>query len=362
MMFGIGEALWLGAFTVLSMLLCKKHSGGGYMTLLAVNYTLVNIFSGVFTQIESITAVGIYVFSDLLSFVMQKEDWTYRIIATMLLLLLPNANEYFVGYSCVLFCVLLARLFRERRKVYLCEWIVHIVVNTYTIFRSYIAATQGASTASLMGSIRTLHEKKYYWILIFGIVIAFLAALVYGKLHNTTVLAAVMVISILCSIWIGYLIYTMANALAARSFSMRFMNLVLPMALGMLCLLIWLFRINIEYSLAVMAITFLILSNVYDIKVSNAYYGYLVRINEMCKERTGFFTISETDLDQTFCWGWSLPQESFFAQCLQGETIIDSNMIQYFEIPSWEPFDSDNIDAYADMSKYGIEIDKQSFY
>ena len=67
-----------------------------------------------------------------------------------------------------------------------------------------------------------------------------------------------------------------------------------------------------------------------------AYHDYLVRINELNQERSGFFDVGSTDLDRTFCWGWPLPMESFLAQCLQGETVIDSNMIYRFDMQQWE--------------------------
>lgn len=364
-LFSIGEVFWFGAFTFLAMLLCKKYQWAGYIPLLAVNYAVINIFSGFFIEIESITAVGIYIFL-LIYYLLscRKADWFFRVITTLILFILPNGHEYFIGYSLVLLCVLLARLLRERDKIYLIEWLVHIGMNVYCIYSAYMAAMYGdAATGSLISSIQSLPEKKYYWVLIFGIVITALATLADTKFHKRKFYVTAVTVSILCVAWLGYLVCTISDTLAVRSFSMRFMNLIIPSALGMFCLLIWLLRIhyNIEYSLTIMAMAFLIISNVYDIKVSSAYHNYIVSVNEECQKRTGFFTIEESGIDRTYCWGWPLPMESFFAQCLLGETVIDSNMIEYFDRPTWEAFDSDDIDAYTDMSRYGIVIDKQSF-
>ena len=365
-LFSIGEVFWFGAFTFLAMLLCKKYHREGYIPLLAVNYAVVNIFSGFFIEIESITAVGIYIF--LLMYYLlscKKEAWLFRVIATLILFILPHGHEYFIGYSLVLLCVLFARLLRERDRVYLIEWLIHIVMNVYYVYSAYMAIMYGdAATGSVISSIRSLPEKRYYWLLVFGIVTVVLVVLVDTRTHNKTIYAAAVTVSMLCVAWLGYLVCTIPDTLATRSFSMRFMNLILPSALGMFCLLIWLLRIDykIEYSLTIMAIAFLIISNVYDIEVSNAYHNYIVGVNEKCQERTGFFTIDESGLDRAYCWGWPLPMESLLAQCLQGETVIDSIMIEYFETPYWELFDSDDIDAYEDLTKYGIVIDKESFH
>lgn len=365
-LFSIGEVFWFGAFTFLAMLLCKKYHENGYIPLLAINYAVVNIFSGFFIEIESITAVGIYIF--LLMYYLlscKKEAWPFRVISTLLLFVLPHGHEYFIGYSLVILCVLCARLLRERDKVYLIEWIIHIVMNAYYIYSAYMAIMYGdATTGSVISSIKSLPEKRYFWLLIFGIAIVVLALLVYDKSHNKTVYAAAVAVSILCIGWLGYLVCTISDTLAVRSFSMRFINFIIPSALGMFCLLVWLLRIHysIEYSLTIMAAAFLIISNVYDIKTSNAYHDYIVSVNQKCQERTGFFTIDESGIDKTYCWGWSLPLESFFAQCLLGEKVIDSVMIEYFEKEKHVLIDSTDIDAYVDMSEYGIVTDKESFY
>lgn len=365
-LFSIGEVFWFGAFTFLAMLLCKKYHREGYIPLLAVNYAVVNIFSGFFIEIESITAVGIYIF--LLMYYLlscKKEAWLFRVIAALLLLVLPHGHEYFIGYSIVLLCVLFSRLLRERDKIYPIEWFVHIAMNVYYIYSAYMAIMYGdATTGSVINSIKSLPEKKYFWLLIFGIAIFVLALLVYDKFHNKTIYAAAVAVSILCIVWLGYLVCTISDTLAVRSFSMRFINFIIPSALGMFCLLVWLLRINynIEYSLTIMAAAFLIISNVYDIKTSNAYHDYIVSVNQKCQERTGFFTIDESGIDRTYCWGWPLPLESLLAQCLMGETVIDSVMIEYFDKEKHVLIDSSDIDAYMDMSGYGIVIDKQSFY
>lgn len=361
-LYGMGSVIWLGVFILLAMHLCKKYEKGQFITILAILYVLVNIFTGFFTAIESITAVGVYCF--LLCYYMFsqiKQDWQYRIISLILLCMLPVMNEYFVGYSPVLLLVLVLRFARERKRIYLVEWGSHIVVNILTTYASYMAATQGASTSSLKMSIQTLPEKKYYWILLGHILITLLVAILFGIVKNKIVLAIGIILSLISIGWLAATVYLIPNQVATVSFSMRIMNLVLPMVIGMFCIMLWLFSIDIQYILSVMAILFMLISCVYDVNVSGAYHDYLIRINMLNQEKNGFFELGETDLDRTFCWGWSLPMESFLAQCLQGETVIDSNLIYRYNMQQWEAFDSDNIDAYADLARYGIQINKEAF-
>lgn len=367
-LYGIGSVMWLGIFTLLAMWLCRKHNTNGsqYIALLAVLYVLINIFTGFFTAIESITAVGMYSYLLIYYLLSQKgTDWFFRVISLILLGILPVANEYFVGYSAVLLLVLAARFIKDRKQIYVVEWIAHFIMNGYTCYRSWLAATQGAPTSSLEASIRTLSGRQYYWILLGMITITLLLAAVCSKIPDgnlkKVMRGIVYCFCILCGAWLALTIYLISYGIASISFSMRFMNLILPVAFGMFCLLLWLFRVNLKYSVLTMAVIFLILSCIYDVRVSCAYHDYLVRINELNQERSGFFDVGSTDLDRTFCWGWPLPMESFLAQCLQGETVIDSNMIYRFDMQQWEAFDSDDIDAYGDMERYGISIDKEAF-
>lgn len=368
-LYGIGSVMWLGGFILLAMCLCRKHAaenGSQYIALLAVLYVLINIFTGFFTAIESITAVGMYSFLLLYYLLSQKgTDWFFRITGLILLGFLPVANEYFVGYSAVLLLVLAARFIRDRKQVYVVEWIAHFAVNGYTCYRSYMAATQGAPTSSLEASIRTLAGRQYYWILLGMITVSLLTAVIYSKVPGGTLKKVmrciVYLLCVLCGAWLALTVYLISYGIASISFSMRFMNLILPMAFGMFCLLLWLFHIDLKYSVLTMAVMFLVLSCIYDVRASGAYHDYLVRINELDQERTGFFDVGQTDLDRTFCWGWPLPMESFLAQCILGETVIDSNMIYRFDMQQWEAFDSDDIDAYGDMERYGIYIDQEAF-
>ena len=361
-LYGMGSVVWFGAFILLAMCLCKKYDKGQFITILAILYVLVNIFTGFFTAIESITAVGVYCF--LLCYYMFSQirrDWQFRVIALILLSMLPLMNEYFVGYAPVLLLVLILRFVRERKQIYLLEWGIHMIINIITVYSSYMAATQGASTSSLRRSIQTLPEKKYYWILLGHVAITFLIALLYSIVKKRVVLAIGLIFSLISTAWLTATVYLIPYQVATVSFSMRFMNLVLPMVMGMFCIIFWLFCIDFQYMLSAMAILFMIINCVYDIIVSDGYHEYLVHINQLNQGRKGFFELNETDIDRAFCWGWSLPMESFLAQCLQGETIIDSNLIYHFNMQQWEAFDSDNIDAYADMTRYGIQIDKDAF-
>lgn len=368
-LYGIGSVIWLGVFILLAMFLCKKHDaedGTQYMAMLAVLYVLVNVFTGFFTAIESITAVGMYVFLLIYYMLSQKgRDWVFRIISAILLFFLPVANEYFVGYSAVLLLVLAVRMLRDRKQLYIVEWTIHFIVNIYTCYCSYLATTQGAPTSSLEASIRTLADRKYYWLLLGTIVVTLLVVVVYSiipdGIFKKIMCCIVFFLCVLCSVWLGLAVYLIAYGVASISFSMRFMNLILPMAVGMFFLLLWLFRLNLKYAVLPMAILFLVLSCIYDVRVSRAYHDYLVRIHELNQEYTGFFEVGQTNLDRTFCWGWPLPMESLLAQCIQGETVIDSNMIYRFDMQQWEPFESDNIDAYGDLERYGIYIDKEAF-
>ncbi len=368
-LYGVGSVIWLGVFILLAMCLCKKHveeGGTQYMALLAVLYVFVNVFTGFFTAIESITAVGMYCFLLIYYMLSQKgKDWIFRIISGILLIFLPVANEYFVGYSAVLLLVLAVRALRDRRQIYIGEWIVHFMVNAYTCYRSYLAATQGAPTSSLEASIRTLADRKYYWLILGTVVVSLFVSIVYSIVPDGVLkkimCCIVFLLCVLCGVWLALAVYLIAYGIASISFSMRFMNLILPMAVGMFFLFLWLLRLNLKYSVLPMAALFLILSCIYDVRVSRAYHDYLVRIHELNQEYTGFFEVGQTNLDRTFCWGWPLPMESILAQCIQGETIIDSNMIYRFDMQQWESFDSDDIEAYGDLERYGIHIDKEAF-
>lgn len=368
-LYGVGSVVWLGIFILLAMDLCKKHDSEGaaqYMALLAVLYVLVNVFTGFFTAIESITAVGMYSFLLIYYMLSQKgKDWGFRIVSAILLVSLPVANEYFVGYSAVLLLALAVRILRDRKQLYIVEWAAHFIVNIYTCYRSYLAATQGAPTASLEASIRTLAGRKYYWLLLGTIVVTLLLAVVYSIIPDgimkKVMCCVVFFLCVLCGVWLALAVYLIPYGVASVSFSMRFMNLILPMAVGMFFLLLWLFRLNLKYAVLPMAVLFLVLSCIYDVRVSGAYHDYLVRIHELNQERTGFFEVGQTDLDRTFCWGWPLPMESLLAQCIQGETVIDSNMIYRFDMQQWEAFDSDDIEAYGSLERYGIQIDKEAF-
>lgn len=362
MMYGIGSAMWLGGFILLAMILCKKYNAKQYITILAVLYSLINVFSGFFTAIESVTAVGMYCFLLIYYLISCKgTDWMYRMIALALLAILPVANEYFVGYSTVLLIVLVVRLIQEGKKIYTSEWILHMFVNGCAIYYSWQAATEGAPTTSLLKSIETLSEKKYYWILLAFLIVSMLLALLYGAIQNSLVKYISIFFSILCIIWFAQTIYLFPDKIASASFSMRFMNLIIPSATGIFCFLLWWFDIDFRYILSGMAFMFLVFNCMYDIQASNHYHNYLIRINELAQERQGFFEVDETDLDRTFCWSWAIPIESFMIQCLMGEQTIDSNMIYQFDMQDWEAFDSDNIEAYGDMSVYGIQISKEAF-
>lgn len=361
-LFGIGSVIWFALFIWLAMLLARKYEKDQFVAGIAVLYALIDIYTGFFTQIESITAVGIFTYLLIYYLIARKnKDWFFRIIALALLLLLHNANEYFVGYSIVLALVLVSRFIRERKEIYIAEWMIHLLFVVRSIYTSYIAATQGAKTDSLMRSIRSLPEKREYWILIALVVASIAVAVLYSVFHKIWLRVVLVAMEVITCVWIYHAVLSNPCWLAHFSFSMRFMNLIIPIGVGLVCWIFYLFRIDIKRTISVLAIVFLIINSVYIIKSSEGYREYLKNINVSCSEKVGFFTIEETNFNRDFLWGWSLPMESILAQCLEGNKEIKSNCILQFNADYWEPFESDNIDEYADFSRYGIALNKECF-
>lgn len=231
-LFGFGAAVWYPLFTLLAIILACRKGKTEFAAGLAVLYVLIDVYSGFFTQIESITGVGVFVFLLMYYLAAEKNDWVYRVIASLLLFIMPNANEYFVGYGVVLLAVLVTRLIRERKNVYIIESVIHIAVVVWTIYSSYLAATQGAPTASLRMSVENLPYKKYYWIMLALVFASALLFLLAGIFSNVLfrILAALFAWGAV--LWLGITVKDYTTLIATRSFSMRIMNLVLPCLCG----------------------------------------------------------------------------------------------------------------------------------
>ncbi|MDE7478795.1 MAG: hypothetical protein K2M91_12770 [Lachnospiraceae bacterium] len=360
-LFGIGSVMWFALFSFIAEVLCLQKHKEQFSAGVAILYVAVNIFTGFFTQIESITAVGIYVYLLVYFMLSEKKDWGYRIIALLLLPLLHHANEYFVGYSAVLVLILVTRIKKERHKIYIVEFLVDLAVSAYSIYSSYIAATQGAPTDSLMRSIRSLPEKVSYWLFIGLVCITVVLAIVDRYAYNGKKEEWVQSFSLLTGILLVLTAIYHSDQTATQSFSMRFMNLVLPCIVGFVFWVFYTFEVDVRSGLSVLAIALFVVNAVYTTKTAAAYRGYLQDLSAVCAERTGFFELRSTDVDKTFTWGWPLPMEGILAQCINGRTDIQSIVIQDFNVTYWEAFDSNNIDAYADFSRYGIKIEKQYF-
>lgn len=361
-MFGLGSVIWLALFSLLAMILCKLKGKDQFIIGIAILYAMVNIFTGFFTQIESITSIGIFTYLLVYYMLSERRDWFFRIIAVLLLPLMHNANEYFVGFAVILAVVLLTRIVRERDVIYISEYVCHLGVSIYTAYTSYLAATQGASTSSLAKSIEGLPARRYYWLLIGLMLLTFVFAVFFCVLLKGKGKLLVWLPACLTCIWLGMTAVGQTTLVATQSFSMRFMNFVLPCGFGVIFYILWILHWDIQSSaLSLMAAVFLVINSVYVVQSAGEYRDYLEQLNSVCEERRGFFELRSTDIDATYTWGWPLPMESVLAQCLAGRSSIWAITIKDFNASYWEAFDSDDINAYADFQRYGVIIDKESF-
>jgi len=224
-----------------------------------------------------------------------------------------------------------------------------------------MAAVQGASTDSLMRSIKSLPQKYFYWLFIGMVCITVVLAILDRYTYHGKKEEWVHFFSLLTGMLLAFMAIYCSKQTAVQSFSMRFMNLVLPCMVGVVFCVFYVFELDVRSGLSVLAIALLAVNAGYTVKAAAEYRGYLEDLSAVCAERTGFFELRSTDVDRTFTWGWPLPMEGILAQCLYGRTEIQAIVIQDFNAAYWEAFDSDDINAYADFSRYGITIEKQYF-
>jgi hypothetical protein len=361
-LFAFGMTFWTGLFYILSMRLCLKRNHPEYMVLTGILMCLLLIYIGFFVQIESIASVSVFCFL-FFSYLLSDEKEYRTTKADKLLLLIvavlsTRMNEYFLIWAFVLMIILVYKLHNRQIRMSL-YWGIHIFLQILSIVFALLGI-YFKDSSGIMYSLKTFGQNGNLILLIVLLLGVVLTSVLLAKnLYSNKFMQLLNgFLQVLFVLFLFYDIALSASKIAQKSFDVRIINLAIPVFFAAFIFFQYHFKTNCtkvkicSWGLLIGLCAFTIITPV-------QFHAHLKDIVSFCKENKGFISIQDSIRDgglyqRGYLWQWAVPYESLNIQMIQGVKTIKCIIVPDNRTVGNEPFNTTNINAYADFRKYGV--------
>lgn len=383
-LYGFGCTFWVVACYLGSILLCLKYDRKRYAEIIFVFYLFSIIFTGLYSQLESVTGVAFMTLQFTLVLLHQDKLKVTNIAETILLIILSlvsiHFNEFYIYWATLLAIVVLLRILTNNNQWKLNKiWFLLILQYMIIIYTSKadIEARLELGGSSSVGSIKTLliqllwgHKQYLVCIILIGISLIISANIFWNFwFPNTSKIRKVLattVESITC-IFMIFLAIKDVSKFGLQAYDVRWGNLGWGCCLIAGLTIAELVSIHTEQNVNTMMLPLqgLIISLLVPmifiyVKECSEFREYNTVLAKYCIEhpQEGFIDEATTGLDTAkYRTDWMATQQCLYAQILRGKTQI--NTIIYSPKAS---LNEENIVSITEiLEDYGIIISIENF-
>lgn len=359
--YSVGHMFWSFLFFGITLFLCRRTKNLFIMTMTMITSCFSLFFTGFFLCIESLLLCSAYwlILTYVLVFAKEVRSMGIKIVILITATLFTMIHEFSSVMGLLLVVVIIIQFIRGKidGKVYWTAVSVLLLVSSVIGWKGIINARDPGTKTQFLSTIHNI-DIRILVICILMLIIFLLSLFVFSRNgKNQTVFYVVIALEAFISlILLTYAIFDY-QAIAYGSYNARMLNFVFPFAMTIWVCLVCIGRVRMPNHLFVPeAIGFIAAVLVFTVLSSVTYNVYLGKLANICRANEGIHETSEyNELIDSYNWGWSITCESILAQVLYGDSrIITGTVSPDF---GWEPFDSENADAYPNLSEYGIKYD-----
>lgn len=357
-------------FTILSMNLCINNKKYSYFFLTALCIVLQIIFTGFFVMMGYISYSMLIFYAFLyLTFSNNETSKISKICFTIYSgMFFLRATSIFLFLGTLMIILILYKLITKKVRIEM-FYVLNIIIYITGCFSALTTIINPRDPSNKGGYVNTiLNFDKLVYIIFFLLFISMLFSVImviFDRKNNKTSCTCFKALSIMFQLISGilllYYVYNSSYLISINSYSFRSLNLIISFAVLFYILFVEIFNIHLTSTFYKYCTILFLAAALLFICVSTINYNYHLKyLNDRLSNNIGYVEISEIGaLEHSYFWGWTNSLESLYAQILSDRLTIKSIIVNDENYLGWEPFDGRNIDAYPDLSFYGVNYNKK---
>jgi hypothetical protein len=373
-LFTFGCIFWKMLFYAAALWMALKHNNNWLFQSTIVIMSLNLIATGMFVGMQYMFGGAVFWFATVYWFYYQSNKrvpWNNICLLAISIIIALGDPSFFV-FAPILIAFIFVRVKRKELKFNL-----FIITNTLLYFISFvrnimslIKPRDAGNRANFIQGLLGL--RSYLWITFLVLAVIWGASLILNNnwirdrkaLCNglRTTYKAILLLQLILGCAVVYYVVFHASEISGYSYPSRNVNVLIPAAMALYVFLVITINVKIPRKMFAIIACFLLLSaGVYTTITSTQYGQYLNTIYHETHLKEDLQMSSTTvSAKSNYYWGWTIPLESIYANVLNHNYDITSIIIP--DSVSWEPFNSQDINSYPDLSRYGVQYNKIYFH